>query len=253
MDALLTSNHVPTASLPAEEVDMEHKMLTENRDITFRSTKNPLGDLSTELEDVVSGTRLRELLNAAWTDDPLTTLKIIFNARSIHLGKSSHLAVGFRELDKASKERYKPSMAKAPRQTARDNRHSQAISNYGNKPVHQALHLSLTADLALLRSEDTKTKRNVPLCAKRAPSTARFHDKHTFIVSSIAEIMYPESLLAIPDRGTIKDRREIYLRYARETYRNDVSALRKYLEILEQNITAKTFNKIKHERCRPSP
>lgn len=69
--------------------EMDNKMLTENGDIANRSTNEPLLDLFTELEDVISGPRLLELLNQAWKKDPLATLKIIFNARSIHLGKAS--------------------------------------------------------------------------------------------------------------------------------------------------------------------
>ena len=66
-------------------------MQTENTDLAHRSSTEPLVDLFFELEDVVSGMRLRELLEASWRNNPLSTLKIVFNARSIHLGKSSRV------------------------------------------------------------------------------------------------------------------------------------------------------------------
>lgn len=74
--------------LKPELPDMTNMMLTENASLAYRSTANPVLDLFYEMEDVISGPRLRELLHAAWKSDPSATLKTIFNARSIHLGKS---------------------------------------------------------------------------------------------------------------------------------------------------------------------
>lgn len=68
---------------------LENRMRTENGDFAFQSTINSPLDLFTELEEVISGPRLHDLLNSFWQEDPLTTLKIIFNCRSIHLGKAS--------------------------------------------------------------------------------------------------------------------------------------------------------------------
>ena len=62
--------------------------LTDNGAITHESAGDPLLDLFTELESVVLPTRLRELLVAAWAQSPQDTLKIIWNARSIPLGKA---------------------------------------------------------------------------------------------------------------------------------------------------------------------
>ncbi|KAI1331678.1 hypothetical protein F5Y16DRAFT_358974 [Xylariaceae sp. FL0255] len=70
-----------------ETLNAENKMLTENGDIALRSTQSALVDLFFELEKVASGPRVLELLNAAWQEDPLAALKIIYNSRSIHLGK----------------------------------------------------------------------------------------------------------------------------------------------------------------------
>ena len=325
--------------------DMENMMLTENADLAHRSTTDPLVDLFHDLEEVVSGPRLCELLEAAWQKDPLSTLKIIFNARSIHLGKSSRnttykcfgwlaqthpvtllvnlqwlarpiiekklaekkeggdeddmvlveaekdeadpmrhdvkngvahgywkdllnilaLAVegkldGFAEprnlLNIENKKTKKSDIvweadkARGLRQQQKADRHTAAIREYKEDPFYRALHLTvarlfadqLKTDLALLHSNDKKATRQISLCAKWAPSIGLFHDKHTFIVSSIAEILHPQI-----EFNNVADR-ELYLRHAREAYRKDISALRKALEVVERDVAAESFANIKYER-----
>jgi len=85
----LSSHEDGEEGVQEDPATVDNKMLTENADVAHRSTTNPLVDLFFELEDVVSGPRLRELLDGAWNEDPTATLKLIFNARSIHLGKAS--------------------------------------------------------------------------------------------------------------------------------------------------------------------
>lgn len=340
---------------PSDPPSMDNKMLTENGDVAYRSTNNPLVDLFTELEEVVSGPRLRELLNAAWENDPLATLKIVFNARSIHLGKGSRsafyrcagwlgqhhpltLVASLRWLSrpvmekaaekKNGKDEDENGMVLVPpvksdddvtrfdvkhgvahgywkdilnilafsangkldvladpsqilntarqekgqeadeqegfdvkerRRKLRGSRHDAAIAAWEERPVHRALHMTvarlfaeqLRADLALLRGADEKAKQQISLCAKWAPSQGGFHDKHTFVPSSIAEILYPEdslSHLGLPKTGDEKADREVYLRYAREAYRKDVSALRQHLQVVERDITTKTYSSIKYDR-----
>ena len=333
----------------SEPKDMENKMLTENGDIAFRSTNQPLVDLFYELEEVVSGPRLHELLNAAWACDPLATVKIIFNARSIHLGKSSRLSfyrcAGWlatyhprtlianlrwlsrpviakklekKDLNKEEMVIVEPAPdssnptafdvgngvahgywkdllnilalsandklsvlanpkdvlnveregkgasvsqeeASEKRHQLRDDRHQAILNILEDKPVHCALHLSvarlfaeqLAIDIRLFHGGNPKEKRNISLCAKWAPSTARFHDKHTFVVSSIAEILYPEDYfvekqLLVPNK--LDTGRTVYLRYAREAYRKDIAALRKHLGVVERDITANKLENIKYER-----
>ncbi|PNY25289.1 Uncharacterized protein TCAP_04773 [Tolypocladium capitatum] len=383
MEGLLTHGQSP---------NMDNKMLTENGDVAFRSTTNPLVDLFSELEETISGPHLRDLLEAAWSVGPLATLKIIFNARSIHLGKSSRktfyraagwlaqnhpltlvanlewlsrpvvekkakkkdegemvlveaenedersrfdtkhgvshgywkdllnilaLAVsdkldvladprdvlnvedtaiartmkGRRAVrsarlstaaatrgggvtgrggrghrggstragwpdrgaasDAAQKHGAGPTQAK--RETRR-RRHDAAVGAFNDNPVYRALHLAvarlfaeqLEADLSALRGEDPKAKRCISLCGKWAPSQDHFHDRHTFIISSIAEIMYPHE--SMDDVISATDDRETYLKHARERYRKDMSALRAHLEVVERNVTAGTFDKIKYDR-----
>lgn len=339
-------------------------MRTENLDVAYRSTTNPLVDLFTELEEVVSGPRLLELLEGAWEADAVMTLKIIFNARSIHLGKGSRqtfyrcmgwlakkhpqtLLVNLVWLTrpviekKAEKEEKKKKTnddddfemvsVKAGQETDDENdenpdpasfdvkngvahgywkdllntlvlyvngkldvlsnprdvlnieqdkkrtkwpktqqeakgfrvekrfaRHEAAVQLLRDDPVYRALHMTvarlfaarLQHDLALLRGHDAAAKRTISLCAKWAPSSEHFHDKHTFIVSSIAEILHPVSELeGVNVAGQdAREQREHYLRHAREAYRKDMSALRKHLEIVERDLSAKTFHEIKYDR-----
>lgn len=337
MEAIQDSNNEPAR-------DMENIMQTENADLAYRSTTEPIVDLFYELEEVVSGPRLRELLEAAWQKDSLSTLKIIFNARSIHLGKSSRLTtykcfgwlaqnhpvtlltnlqwlsrpviekkVGEKKerededdmvLVEAEKDENDPSRfdvkngvahgywkdllnvlalavegkldvladprdvlnieqagkkservwdttkAKQLRKDTKATRHAAAVKAFEDHSFYRALHLTvarlfadqLKSDLALLRSDDKKALRQVSLCAKWAPSLGLFHDKHTFIVSTIAEFLHPQSEFA-----DVSDR-ELYLRHAREAYRKDVSALRKALEVVERDIADEKFENIKYDR-----
>lgn len=350
MDAL--HSHQEKADTPFPSLrDMENKMLTENADVAHRSTNDALVDLFTELEDVISGPRLLELLDQAWRYDSSSTLKIIFNARSIHLGKASRqtfyrcagwlakyhpltlianlpwlsrpviqkkaekkdaekkideeemvfveqemdeddparkngVAHGYwkdlvnmlalyvngkldvlanpRDILNVERETSKKNwpqtqeIAKNLRHEKRDSRHEAAVKAFEEDAVYRALHMTvarlfaaqLQNDLKLLRGDDPKAKRNVSLCAKWAPSNTGFHDKHTWISTSIAEIMHPISTFAgftQYDEGN-KEQRDFYLRHARESYRKDVAALRKHIECVERDITAKTFGNIHYDR-----
>ncbi|KAF8543632.1 hypothetical protein BDD12DRAFT_725896 [Trichophaea hybrida] len=77
------------AALTSSAPTLPHNLtFTDKGAITHESTNSPLLDLFTELEKVVSAERLDKLLTAAWKESPADTLKIIWNARSIHVGKS---------------------------------------------------------------------------------------------------------------------------------------------------------------------
>ncbi|KAI0390446.1 hypothetical protein F5Y17DRAFT_62826 [Xylariaceae sp. FL0594] len=337
--------------------DPPNMMRTENGDMAYRSTKSPLVDLFSELEDVVSADRLKILLDNAWKEDSLSTLKIIFNARSIHLGKSSQITfyrcAGWlfenhpltmianlewlsrpiiekkkkeeeeaeldpdavmveaetekpekEDVDNAArfdakhgtahgywkdllnilvlavegqlkvlakprevlyveqKEKKKkltgknyivPEEAQLWRREVRDERHEKATSAFSTNNLYRGLHLQvsrlfaeqLKKDMDLLATGIKEQTKNISLCAKWAPSHDRFHDKHTFVVSSIAEMLYPMKVVS-PDDDTMD--RELYLRHARERYRKDVAALRAHLTLVERDLTAKTYEKIKYER-----
>ena len=335
---------------PAQDLQ-ETEMLTENRDIANKSTKDPLVDLFYELEDVASEHRLSELLQNAWQTDPLATLKLIWNARSIHLGKSSRVtfyrccgwladhhpltllanlrwvtrptipkkvankdgkdggdADDFEMVDidelsledegnptrfdvengvahgywkdllnilalaannqlrtgsnpasvlndhGAKNERvWDTDKAKDIRKRKADERFKSVQASFEGESgaLYKALHLSvarlfgeqLKRDLDLVAA---KKMRQLSLAAKWAPSAKGFHDKHTLIVSTIAEYMFSrEELLAKDSEAD----REHYLKLAREAYRIQViSPLRKALEIVERDITEGTYCKIRYDR-----
>lgn len=383
-----------------EESNLGNMMHTENGDLAYRSANNDLVDLFNDLEEVITGPLLDQRLSAAWKEDPLAALKIIFNARSIHLGKSSrhtfyrcagwlaqkhpltlvanlqwlsrpiiekkvdkkgeedmvivdvkddnddpskydvrngvahgywkdllnilalaanhklspladprdvlnsenpgiargksasktmrknarrgHVARGRgrhhagpgraspddtkteaeKEAEKkVKKEAKKQKMTeeqkrikiKEARHQTRDDRHDNAIDTFNSNPVYRTLHLTvarlfaeqLECDLRALHGNDLKAKRTISLCGKWAPTHNHFHDRHTFIVSTIAEILYPRD--TFDDIPPTADREE-YIRYAREKYRKDTSALRKHLDIVERKITTGNFGDIKYDR-----
>lgn len=329
---------------------------TQNKDKAYKSSSDALVDLFTELEEVVSGPRLGELLDAAWAHDSLSTLKIIFNSRSIHLGKGSR--VGFyrcagwlaqhhplslitnlqwlsrpiieKKIAEGEKDDEKMVLvdvrhaldqdedpaaahdvvngvahgywkdllnllalaandkldvlacprdvlnvtqesesgrrgakeAKDMRHKIRDQRQAKAIKKFGSDAVYRGLHLAITRlfaiqlrkDLGALQGSDAVAKRRISLCAKWAPSHEKFHDRHTYVVSSIAEALHPmPNLQSLLDEdpslsGDANKKRETYLRHVREEYRKSTSSLRAHLDVVERHLTAKTYSKIKYDR-----
>ena len=84
MKALLADK----ATVPSFD-ERDGKVLTENADVAYKSSGSALVDIFFELEEVISAARLKAVLEHAWQADSEATLKIIWNARSIHLGKSN--------------------------------------------------------------------------------------------------------------------------------------------------------------------
>jgi hypothetical protein len=337
-DAFMTGllSHGKPKDADLSHFTMDGKMLTENADIAYRSTNNALVDLFFELEELVSGPRLLELLNAAWKEDALATLKLIFNARSIHLGKSSRhtfyrcagwlaqyhpltlvanlqwlsrpviekkvsqktdkeddandtiiledetdptrfdvrhgVAHGYwkdllnilalsanssltvlsnpRDILNIENEKAGPVRSKEDRRAAEQLNHRNATTAFTQIAVHHALHLKtarlfasqLKTDLALLETADSNQRGTISLCAKWAPSPQRFHDKHTSITTSIAEIMYPvESFPPL-----LITSRDVYLRHARESYRRALTKLRAYLDVVERPVTKREFGAVEY-------
>ncbi|KAF2658561.1 hypothetical protein K491DRAFT_690078 [Lophiostoma macrostomum CBS 122681] len=364
MDALRKHQaHVRTT----EDLAAENKSLTDNADLTNISSKNPLVDLFYDLSESTDGSKLQPLLEQAWNEDPLMTLKIMFNARSIHLGKSNKVAaykaLGWlaqnhpatflaslrwlvrpvieKKVPKTQKEEEKPTgteqnanlkseeedfemidtekeettidpnkahdvrfgvshgywkdllnlvvfaannqlkvdgdptsllsqrredtkasrrtrnwdaaQAKELRKQEKLEQHKQVVEKLEKDQFYRALHTTvarlfaeqLKEDAALLNSGKKSNLRKLSLAAKWAPTFGEFHDKHTFILSSIAEILYPVAADICPDASN----RELYLRCAREAYRkNYASPLRKALLVVERDIAANRFDAIKYER-----
>lgn len=395
VDGLLASRVTEKTAVSLGNTLSATGAFTANGDLAHPSTNNPLVDLFSELDSNSSSrSGLQPLLERAWAEDPLMTVKIIFNARSIHLGKASRHAfyscagwlaqnhpltlvgnlrwlsrpviekkikkadsddeefvVVDEDVDERDPLRFdvqhgvshgywkdllnvlaiaangkldgetpptevlnsenpgilkgksiknvkrgrahgrggrrgglrggshlaKPdeSSAQAPtkvpksergkvndpkvaaktlRRETRTARHSNVLRLLEENAVYRCLHLAISrlfaeqlqADLKALRDAGTKPKRNVSLCAKWAPTDDHFHDRHTFVVSSIAEAMYPRE--SFDNSLSATDNRETYIRYARERYRKDTSALRKHLDIVERKLSEKKYEAIMYDR-----
>jgi hypothetical protein len=338
---------------PSKVLVDENKTFTDNADVTNISSKNALVDLFYDIGEGTSHSQLEKVLTAAWNEDALLTLKIIFNARSIHLGKSSrkaaYSALGWlavhhpRTFLESMPWLVRPVISKKPSKPGtnahdadddfemitvdnaicastdpnddHDVRHGAShgywkdllnlvvfaandqlkvdgdfdsllnqkpdVSNSGKRkrwendqatahelrrkknkdqnervqhklssdPFYRALHVKVTqlfvdqlkTDKDVLESGQRADLRKLSLAAKWAPTFGEFHDKHTFILSSIAEALFPDPALHCPDASN----RELYLRHVRELYRKRyASPLRKALEVVERDIAAGTFGNI---------
>ena len=338
-----------------EELEKANKNLTENADVTNISSKSAIVDLFYDLGENTGSAQLKILLDDAWKEDSLLTLKIIFNARSIHLGKSNRVAaykalgwlaenhpltllanlrwlvrpvigkLAEKKQDKKKEEgeqndedfdmmdveegdptkafdvRYgvshgywkdllnlvvfaandqlrfdgdpaslltiKPDnsaegkrkrtwdqqTAKEARHLKRKQQHERVQQKLKDDSFYRALHVSvarlfaeqLREDKALLDSGTKADLKKLSLASKWAPTFGEFHDKHTFILSSIAEILFPDPAAHCPDANN----RDLYLRHVRELYRKQyASPLRKALSIVERDIAAEKFENIKYDR-----
>ncbi|KAK0263025.1 hypothetical protein LTS09_003002 [Friedmanniomyces endolithicus] len=132
-------------------------------------------------------------------------------------------------------------------------RHQDAVKKLAEDPFYRALHLTVArlfadtlTDDARLQSTDRAETKQITLAAKWAPSQNGMHDQHTFIVSSIAELLYPfDSVCPEADPGD----RTLYLKHAREAYQvKCLSPLRKALGIVERSIAANKFADIHYNR-----
>ena len=302
------------------ELEFSNKMFTENLGVAHRSKKSALLDLFVELERTIDPGRLEGLLHSAWEADSLTTLKIMWNVRSIHLGKAEHdsfyrclgwlrehhpatlifnlqwlcrsviekkvktedpdelvvvdatdveessgpdvkygISHGYfkdllnllvlevqdeltihgdirevlhkkneqpkkRKRNESGKSKDPPTdhklLAKERRHKLEAERHNVALEKLRD-PVYRSLHLcvarlfarQLQKDKALLASDDRRSRKLISLAPKWAPSLEGFHDKYTFIATSVAEALFPSS--GFDGKGS----REPYLKRAREAYR----------------------------------
>jgi hypothetical protein len=338
----------------AGDLALKNKALTENLDVTNISSNSPIVDLFYDLGQNMAVDKLKMLLEAAWSEDAALTLKIIFNARSIHLGKSNRVAsykafgwlaenhpitlltnlpwlvrpiipkkapkaegpeakaknadedfdiidadnvdptkthdvqfgvshgywkdllnlVVFAANDQLKvdgdpaslmnqhadnskegkrKRNWDQATAKAARQQQKKEQNERVQVKLNEDPFYRALHFTvarlfaaqLKEDKALLDAGKKPDLKKLSLVAKWAPTFGEFHDKHTFIQSSIAEILYPEPALHCPDGAD----RELYLRHIREHFRKQyASPLRKALSVVERDIAANKFDNIKYER-----
>lgn len=329
----------------------DNKTLTQNADITHVSSQSPLVDLFYELGENMIPSELEDTLTKAWNEDALLTLKIIFNTRSIHLGKSSRVAaysalgwlahshpntflanlqwlvhpviekkspkspdstdvaeqddfeiiniedatgstgktagdLNFRHgvshgywkdllnlvvfaandqlkingnfssilsqhpaKESKRKRGQTQECAKKVRRQRNKERNERVQEKLRNDSFYRALHVrvvqlfseQLKCDKALLESSQRGDLQKISLAAKWVPSFGEFHDKHTFLLSSLAENLFPDPALHCPDATN----RELYLRHVRELFRVQYSSpLRKALGVVERDITAERFENI---------
>ncbi|EFE42142.1 hypothetical protein TRV_03142 [Trichophyton verrucosum HKI 0517] len=91
VDALVQEARNPgTQKVSLEELEAKNLAHTDNAGVTHASTESHLVDLFHTLDGEPNEEKLailEPLLEKAWADDALVTLKIIWNCRSIHLGK----------------------------------------------------------------------------------------------------------------------------------------------------------------------
>lgn len=354
----------------------ENITLTSKNMPAHSSTLTPTLDLFSDLQGTVSSATLNDLLTQGWQLDPLETLKIIFQCRSIHLGKGDknnfYRAIGWltssagrrgkatvlanlgwvvertimkpKKKDEIKEEEQpgtekpaeamvvdekmvdeKPegekveenesnavfshgywkdlgnilalevqgslnvfsdvnSILNVPKDSQPHRKKSAATENASQKEItpeekkkavkvavhkreqdrhlnflrkfhekfYMLLHLvtarvfaaQLHHDLEALKSGDHKRMNQITFAAKWAPSLEAYHDKHTFLASSIAEILFPPEHDLMADRFTD---REDYLKHAREYYRRlYLSPLRAHLRIVERDISAEKFDRINY-------
>ncbi|RMZ06190.1 hypothetical protein D0862_04718 [Hortaea werneckii] len=353
------------------------KMRTENGDVAYRESGSVLVDAFFELEDVISGHRLRTVLENAWAEDPDATLRIIWNARSIHLGKASRnifyramgwlaenhpvtllvnlpwlvrpliqkkapkpaknanedmaadgkadpmvgdtkstkedddASSGFEMVDDKSEgepenkeieieddtslsefdvkygvahgywkdllnmlalaandqlkvdgdprsslnvmrphsKPHQRDWTEGRKKASIADRYERAVKKIVHDPFYKALHMTvarlfadqLKLDLARLETDSKAQMKRITLCGKWAPSLKGMHDQHTFITSTIAELLFSDVVTSTDREATLK--------IACQQYQlNVLSPLRKTLEIVEQPITAEDFGSIEYER-----
>ena len=75
-----------------QDLAANNQTLTTNADVTNISSRNPFIDLFYDLNEYTVGEKLGPLVENASREDPLLKLTLIFNARSIHIGKSNKIA-----------------------------------------------------------------------------------------------------------------------------------------------------------------
>jgi Domain of unknown function (DUF2828) len=165
--------------------------------------------------------------------------------RSVALDKKNVLGKKNREWDHEK--------AKASRKDKRTEQWQIVVDKLRDDTNYRAFHLAtarlfgeqLKRDFSALTAGQSGYK-NISLAGKWAPTLKGFHDMHTFLASSIAEIMFPHDDIC-PEIA--KDNRELYLKHARVAYQLQIlSPLRKAIDIVERHITAETFKEIKYER-----
>ncbi|KAI8383017.1 hypothetical protein BD560DRAFT_385792, partial [Blakeslea trispora] len=154
------------------------------------------------------------------------------------------------EADRKAKEKneIKKTKAKEDRHKTRMERNKKSQSLLNDDKKYRALHFTIARMFAKQLKTDIeqleKNKRllkegklsgrhapgfNVSLAAKWAPSLGNSHDKHTFLATSIAEVLFPPEAYQGKEES-----REHYLNEARDLYRKHyLVPLRKALDLID--------------------
>ena len=158
-------------------------------------------------------------------------------------------------ISKRKEKPWKRDWTEGKKKSVHEDRHHRTVEKLEEDGFYKALHLTvarlfaeqLKTDLTRLQSGQKAEIKRITLAGKWAPTHKGMHDQHTTIVSTIAELLHPFDKVC-PDSVDPADR-ETYLKHARMAYQSQtLSPLRKHLNVVERDITAKTFSEIKYER-----
>ncbi|GJJ76878.1 hypothetical protein EMPS_09237 [Entomortierella parvispora] len=135
-------------------------------------------------------------------------------------------------------------LARKERLAKTEARLERARSKFQNDPFYRALHLEVARLFAnaLVRDKARLAQGlSISLAAKWCPSLNQFHDEHTLIASTIAQILYPERL---PNEDTVA-----YVNRVRQLYRKEYYVpLRRATPVLETMMTSKRWSEIEYSR-----
>jgi len=134
--------------------------------------------------------------------------------------------------------------ARKERLAKTESRLERARSKFQNDFFYRALHLEVARLFAnaLVRDKARLAQgHSISLAAKWCPSLNQFHDEHTLIASTIAQILYPERL---PNEDTVA-----YVNRARQQFRKEYYVpLRKATPVLETIMASKRWGEIEYSR-----
>ncbi|KAF9111543.1 hypothetical protein BGX27_004765 [Mortierella sp. AM989] len=128
---------------------------------------------------------------------------------------------------------------------ARDNlRLEQARVMFRDNSLYRSIHIEVARLFANALSRDKerlKQSQSISLAAKWCPSLNQFHDNHTLIASTIAQILYPDRR---PEEGHV-----VYVNRIRQLLRQEYYVpLRKATPVLETMMAARRWDEINYSR-----
>ncbi|KAF9169294.1 hypothetical protein BGX21_010727 [Mortierella sp. AD011] len=148
-------------------------------------------------------------------------------------------------IDKAEERNRQHSLkAREARMTRDNNRLEQARVMFKDNSFYRSLHLEVARLFANALARDKarlQQGKSISLAAKWCPSLNQFHDSHTLIASTIAQILYPESR---PEEDHVA-----YVNRVRQLLRQEYYVpLRKATPVLETMMAAQRWDEIVYSR-----